>query len=52
MYIGKVYKKAVYRRYTDDSFETAMPHDPNLGFMGPTLRAEVNRVYFVKAMEK
>ncbi|XP_076807003.1 hephaestin-like protein [Clavelina lepadiformis] len=41
MYIGKVYKKAVYRRYTDDSFETAMPHDPNLGFMGPTLRAEV-----------
>jgi len=46
MYIGKKYKKAVYRRYTDKTFQTEIPHDPNLGFMGPTIRAEVKAFTF------
>lgn len=44
MYIGKKYKKAVYRRFTDDTYTVRMQHDPNLGFMGPTIRAEVGDV--------
>nr|XP_009861868.1 hephaestin-like protein isoform X2 [Ciona intestinalis]XP_026695027.1 hephaestin-like protein isoform X1 [Ciona intestinalis] len=44
MYIGKRYKKAVFRAYTDSTFSEALPHDPNLGFMGPTIRAETRDV--------
>jgi len=32
----------VFRRYTDQTFQTKVPHDPNLGFMGPILRAHVS----------
>jgi hephaestin len=42
--IGRVYRKAVYREYTDSSFTTLEPRDPaweHLGILGPLLRAVV-----------
>lgn len=42
--IGKVYKKSLYREYTDESFRTLKPRPPeweHLGFLGPLLRASV-----------
>ena len=42
--IGRVYKKAVYREYTDDTFTRLKPRAPEdayLGLLGPVLRAEV-----------
>ncbi len=42
--IGKVYKKALFREYTDETFTTLKPHPPeweHLGILGPLLRAEV-----------
>ncbi len=42
--IGKVYKKALYREYTDATFTRLKPRPKeweHLGFLGPLLRAEV-----------
>jgi len=42
--IGHVYKKAVYREYTDATFTQLKPRPPEeqyLGILGPILRAEV-----------
>lgn len=42
--IGSVYWKAVYRRYTDGTFEHLMPRPPSqqyLGILGPIIHAEV-----------
>jgi FtsP/CotA-like multicopper oxidase with cupredoxin domain len=42
--IGHVYKKAIYREYTDATFTTLKPRPPEeqyLGILGPILRAEV-----------
>lgn len=42
--IGRIYRKAVYREYTDASFTTLKPRPPawqHLGVLGPLLRAEV-----------
>lgn len=42
--IGSVYKKALYREYTDSTFRTLKPRDAawaHLGSLGPLLRAEV-----------
>jgi len=42
--IGRVYKKAIYREYTDESFSTLRPRaaeEQYLGLVGPVLRAEV-----------
>jgi FtsP/CotA-like multicopper oxidase with cupredoxin domain len=42
--IGKVYRKAIYREYTDETFSTLKPRPPkweHLGLLGPVLRAEV-----------
>lgn len=42
--IGKEYKKALYREYTDSTFSTLKPRPPqweHLGFMGPLVRAQV-----------
>jgi manganese oxidase len=42
--IGRIYKKAVYREYTDDTFTTLKKRDAEdqyLGMLGPILRAEV-----------
>ncbi len=43
-HIGHVYRKAVYREYTDATFATRkprLPQDEYLGLLGPILRAEV-----------
>ena len=42
--IGRVYRKAIYREYTDSSFSTLKPRTAaweHLGMLGPLLRAEV-----------
>lgn len=42
--IGQVYKKAIYREYTDESFTELVERPPkweHLGMLGPLLRAEV-----------
>lgn len=42
--IGKVYRKALYREYTDETFTKLKPRPPeweHLGMLGPVLRAEV-----------
>jgi len=42
--IGKVYRKAIYREYTDATFTQLKPRAPeweHLGILGPVLRAEV-----------
>jgi FtsP/CotA-like multicopper oxidase with cupredoxin domain len=42
--IGHVYKKAVYKGYTDSSFTTEITRSPewvHLGILGPVIRAEV-----------
>jgi plastocyanin len=42
--IGPVYKKALYREYTDETFRTLKPRGPaweHLGMIGPVIRAEV-----------
>jgi hephaestin len=42
--IGRVYKKALYREYTDETFTELKPRPPeweHLGFLGPLFRAEV-----------
>ncbi|XP_047664470.1 ferroxidase HEPHL1-like isoform X2 [Tachysurus fulvidraco] len=38
---GIVYKKAVYKQYTDNTFTTEEPTLNMLGFLGPVIRAEV-----------
>ena len=47
--IGKVYKKVLYREYTDGTFTVAKPHPAHLGILGPVIKAEVGdviKVYF------
>lgn len=42
--IGRIYRKARYRAYTDDTFATPAAVDPaweHLGLLGPVIRAEV-----------
>ncbi len=42
--LGRIYKKAIYREYTDATFTTLKPRPPeweHLGMIGPLLRAEV-----------
>ena len=44
-HIGHIYRKAVYREYTDGTFATRKPRAPQdeyLGLLGPILRAEVD----------
>ncbi|HVT48429.1 MAG TPA: multicopper oxidase domain-containing protein [Vicinamibacterales bacterium] len=42
--VGRKWKKAIYRAYTDATFTTLAPRPPeweHLGFLGPVIRAEV-----------
>ncbi|KAI4896148.1 hypothetical protein NFI96_020013, partial [Prochilodus magdalenae] len=43
--IGHVYKKAVFRQYTDASYTAEIPKPAWLGYLGPVLRAEVEDVF-------
>ncbi|KAK2828659.1 hypothetical protein Q5P01_019693 [Channa striata] len=45
--IGRVYKKAMFRQYTDASYSHLAPRPQWLGFLGPILRAEVDDVIVV-----
>uniref|UniRef100_A0A8C4NLE0 ferroxidase n=1 Tax=Dicentrarchus labrax TaxID=13489 RepID=A0A8C4NLE0_DICLA len=45
--IGSVYKKAMFRQYTDASYSHLAPRPAWLGFLGPILRAEVDDVIVV-----
>ncbi|XP_062409279.1 ferroxidase HEPHL1-like isoform X2 [Sardina pilchardus] len=44
---GGEYRKAVYRRYKDDSYTTEVPKPKWLGFLGPVIRAQVDDVIVV-----
>jgi manganese oxidase len=42
--IGQVYRKAIYREYTDATFQTPKPRpaeEEHMGILGPVIRAEV-----------
>uniref|UniRef100_A0A669BJI4 ferroxidase n=1 Tax=Oreochromis niloticus TaxID=8128 RepID=A0A669BJI4_ORENI len=45
--IGSIYKKAVFREYTDASYSRLSPRPDWLGFLGPILRAEVDETIVV-----
>ncbi|KAI1893976.1 hypothetical protein AGOR_G00129200 [Albula goreensis] len=45
--IGSVYKKALYRQFTDGSYKQEILKPDWLGFLGPVLRAEVDDVIVV-----
>ncbi|XP_041656874.1 ferroxidase HEPHL1 [Cheilinus undulatus] len=45
--IGRVYKKAMFRQYTDATYSHLAPRPASLGFLGPVLRAEVDDVIVV-----
>ncbi|XP_052471931.1 ferroxidase HEPHL1 isoform X1 [Carassius gibelio] len=42
--IGSIYKKALYRQYTDETYSSETPKPAWLGFLGPIIRAEVGDV--------
>ncbi|KFM81979.1 Hephaestin-like protein 1, partial [Stegodyphus mimosarum] len=42
--LGKVYRKAVLREYTDDTFTEQKPRDPWMGILGPILQGEVGDI--------
>eukprot|EP00794_Sanderia_malayensis_P014203 gene14203-15685_t len=47
--IGKVYKKTVYREYTNATFSEQKPQDKHLGILGPVIKGEMGdliTVYF------
>ena len=39
--IGQVYKKTVYREFTDGTFQQQKPHRRDLGILGPVIRGEI-----------
>ncbi|PIK59314.1 putative hephaestin-like protein 1 [Apostichopus japonicus] len=45
--IGSVYKKALYREFTNDTFTVQKPHPEWLGTLGPILRAEVKDILHI-----
>ncbi|KAM9348630.1 ferroxidase HEPHL1 [Symphorus nematophorus] len=45
--IGRVYKKAMFRQFTDATYSRQVPRPAWLGFLGPILRAEVDDVIVV-----
>ncbi|XP_049599397.1 ferroxidase HEPHL1 isoform X1 [Syngnathus scovelli] len=45
--IGSVYKKAMFREYTDATYKQQSPRPTWLGFLGPILRAEVDDIIVV-----
>jgi hypothetical protein len=53
--IGTVYRKALFREYTDDTFSVEKKRPPeweHLGMMGPLIRAEVGDTIVVHFMNK
>jgi hephaestin len=53
--IGKVYRKALFREFTDETFGTEKKRPPmweHLGVMGPLIRAEVGDTIVIHFMNK
>uniref|UniRef100_A0A8C2IK92 ferroxidase n=1 Tax=Cyprinus carpio TaxID=7962 RepID=A0A8C2IK92_CYPCA len=53
--LGSRYKKAVYREYTDATFRTRKPRQPqeeHLEILGPIIQAEVGQVLLITFMNK
>ena len=50
--IGRVYKKAVFREYTDNTFTTQKSHSAELGLLGPTLYSVEGETIKVQFFEK
>ncbi|XP_069331456.1 ceruloplasmin isoform X2 [Eulemur rufifrons] len=45
--IGRIYKKALYLQYTDETFRTAVEKPVWLGFLGPIIKAEIGQKVYV-----
>jgi hypothetical protein len=45
--IGSIYKKAIYRGYTDATFTQQVVRPQWAGFVGPLIKAEVDDVVFI-----
>uniref|UniRef100_A0ACB8FHG9 Hephaestin-like 1 n=1 Tax=Sphaerodactylus townsendi TaxID=933632 RepID=A0ACB8FHG9_9SAUR len=45
--IGLVYKKAIFRQYTDETFSQEIAKPSWLGFLGPVLRAEERDTFII-----
>ncbi|KAJ6664911.1 hypothetical protein lerEdw1_005883 [Lerista edwardsae] len=45
--IGRVYKKAIFKRFTDGTYTQEIPKPPWLGFLGPVLRAEERDTFII-----
>lgn len=45
--IGRVYKKAIFRQFTDDTYSREIPKAAWLGFLGPVLKAEEEDVFII-----
>uniref|UniRef100_A0A8B9F6D7 ferroxidase n=1 Tax=Amazona collaria TaxID=241587 RepID=A0A8B9F6D7_9PSIT len=45
--IGRVYKKAIFRQFTDDTYSQEIPKAAWLGFLGPVLKAEEGDVFII-----
>ncbi|KAI5629257.1 hephaestin-like protein 1 isoform X1, partial [Silurus asotus] len=45
--IGHIYKKAIFRQYTDATYTQEIPKPSWLGYLGPIIRAEVDDVVMV-----
>ncbi|XP_048338885.1 hephaestin-like [Sphaerodactylus townsendi] len=45
--IGSIYKKTVYKQYSDSTYMTKVPQPAWLGFLGPVIQAEVGDTIMV-----
>ncbi|XP_066475399.1 ferroxidase HEPHL1 [Tiliqua scincoides] len=45
--IGRVYKKAFFKRFTDDTYSQEIPKPTWLGFLGPVLAAEERDTFII-----
>uniref|UniRef100_A0A8C6IX29 ferroxidase n=1 Tax=Melopsittacus undulatus TaxID=13146 RepID=A0A8C6IX29_MELUD len=45
--IGRVYKKAIFRQFTDNTYSQEIPKAAWLGFLGPVLKAEEEDVFII-----
>nr|XP_008106315.1 PREDICTED: hephaestin-like protein 1 [Anolis carolinensis] len=45
--IGRIYKKAIFRQFTDETYSQAISKPPWLGFLGPVLKAEEGDTFVI-----
>ncbi|XP_042316140.1 ferroxidase HEPHL1 isoform X2 [Sceloporus undulatus] len=45
--IGRIYKKAIFRQFTDETYSQEIPKTPWLGFLGPVLKAEERDTFVI-----